>query len=345
VSAHGPRILIGTVEVPTVGGSATASHDLFHKMRADGRDVVYETFQADDAAALLRRIDPEVVLGVGFIAALLLKQADPNRRTVFLTGTCRQAQDYVTSGRARDAISLARELDQGTIRARIVNGSERRAVDLCDLIVTHSPLTFDMFARFFPGSMGKVYPRPISFAPWICEGSAKWRAKARPFAERDIDVLFVASNWARAEKSYPMVHAIAKRLAPLSVHIVGAFPSPVASATHHGFVASREPLFELYGRARAVACASHMDAAPGILFEAAAMGCNVVASRNCGNWNLCHPDLLADPFGPEAFAVAIRRAVDRTFDDHLGTFLEPAAYDEFMSLLTAFAQPFAPQTM
>ena len=33
-----------------------------------------------------------------------------------------------------------------------------------------------------------------------------------------------------------------------------------------------------------------IDAAPGILFEGAVMGCNLVASKNCGNWEVCHPD-------------------------------------------------------
>lgn len=379
---HAPRILIACVDVPTVGGAATAAYELFRRMRADGYDAHFASFPSEadapyyefvfgvdvgnpyglpnvevcwlrgelddphpEVSALVRTIDPQLVLGMGFVAAQLLKRAAPARRTVFVTGTCRQAQDYVTSGRARDAISLGRALDDKIIAPRIVNASERTTVDLCDLVVTHSTLTRDMFARFFAKSAGKVYPDPISFAEWICEGAAIWREKSRPFPERDIDVLFVASDWARPEKSYSMVRAIAKRLDRIRVHIVGRVPYPVPPATHHGFIASREALFDLFGRARSVACASHMDAAPGILFEAAVMGCNVVASKNCGNWQLCHPALMADPYGPDALAASVRRAVQHKYDDRLDEFLASGAYRELMTLLTAFAQPFAAQAM
>ena len=114
---------------------------------------------------------------------------------------------------------------------------------------------------------------------------------------------------------------VAAQLVGASIHIVGDVPRAVRSATHHEFIASRERLFELMGRARSVAGPSRIDAAPGILFEASIMGCNVVASRNCGNWELCHPELLAEPYGPDAFAACIGRARARKFTDQLDRFL------------------------
>ena len=93
------------------------------------------------------------------------------------------------------------------------------------------------------------------------------------------------------------------------------------------------------GRARAVACPSLIDAAPGILFEASAMGCNVVASRNCGNWEICHPDLLADPCTSDAFAACLTRARATKHADHLDRFLERRSYRELVKILTALSQP------
>jgi len=51
-------------------------------------------------------------------------------------------------------------------------------------------------------------------------------------------------------------------------------------------------VFRLMGNAKTIVSTSRYDAAPGILFEGSVMGCNLVASRNCGNWKICHTELL-----------------------------------------------------
>lgn len=372
-----PRLLLASTEAPTVGGLGTASYALFHRMLDEGHDVHYVILiDQDDApyyrwafpdtlgnpdrpspirpcwlrgslsdphpelAELVSAIDADVTVGFGFLATLLLARAAPARPPVFMTGTCRQAQDHVTSGRARDAISLQRALATGEYAPRVINNAERQAVERSAIVVTHSASTLDMMERFFAGSIGKIYPTFVSKSEWICADAEAWRHHARPFEERDIDVLFVAGDWGRAEKSYSIVTAIAARLADVSVHIVGEVPHMVAPATHHGFLATRGALFELMGRTRSVVCPSRIDAAPGILFEASIMGCNVVASKNCGNWELCDPALLADPYGPDTFATCIRRARERKYADRLDRFLERRSYREFMAILDAVARPF-----
>jgi glycosyltransferase involved in cell wall biosynthesis len=377
-----PRLLLGSLEVPAVGGSSTASYDLFRRMHHDGVDAHYVNlvdendvpfyhlmFGGDvgnpralpnvrncwlhgrfddphpELARLITTLDPEVMVGFGYLATQLLAGAAPDRRTVFVTGTCRQAQDYVTSGRARDAVSLARALRGGTIQPRVVNNGERRAVAQCDLMVTHSALTQEMAGRFFPSWAGKIYPNVISFGEWACDGAMLWRTLARPFEERDIDVLFVASDWSRPEKNYSLVRTITRTLGNARIHVVGHVPHALPSVTHHGFMGSREALFGLFGRARSVACPSLMDAAPGVLFEGSVMGCNVVASKNCGNWELCNAELLVDPFSPAAFAAGIRRAMSRKHADNLERLLQRRCYDELLGLLTAFAQPFGARTV
>jgi glycosyltransferase involved in cell wall biosynthesis len=290
---------------------------------------------------LIARLDPDVAIGFGFMATQLLKDAAPARPTVLITGTCRQAQDYVTSGRAADALSLSEGLHAGAITPRVINPAEQRAVATCDLVVMHSPLVLEMFRRFFSGALGKLYPNVISFAEWICEGARRWLPHARRFADRDIDALFVATDWSRPEKNYALLRAIARRLPTLRLHVVGDVPAALPGVVHHGFLASRAALFDLLGRARCLACPSLIDAAPGVLFEGSTMGCNVIASKNCGNWALCHPELLADPFGPDAFTACIRRAVQRPYEDRVETLRLSRSYGELMAVLTALSRPFA----
>jgi glycosyltransferase involved in cell wall biosynthesis len=112
---------------------------------------------------------------------------------------------------------------------------------------------------------------------------------------------------------------------------------------HHGLLTERSDLFSLIGRARCLVCPSRMDAAPGVLFEASALGCNVVASRNCGNWELCHGELLADPCEADPFERCIRRALERKYPDNLDRFLNPSSYRRLVLTMAAFAQPFESQ--
>jgi glycosyltransferase involved in cell wall biosynthesis len=373
-----PRLLLGSTEPPAVGGSSTASLALFRRMLADGYDARYvPLIDQDEAAyyrlvaanaaatpapaaasrirpcwlrgalnhphpeltALIDEVAPDVMVGFGFLATVLFTGASPSRPTVFVTGSCRQAQDHVASGRIQDAVALDRALADGVYRPRLVNGAERRAVQRASVVVTHSTQTFDFMKRFFLPSIGKLYPRVISFAEWIADDARGRQRYARPFDERDVDVLFIASDWDRRVKNYGMVEALTARLAGTSVHIVGDVPRMIRTATHHGFVPAREHLFALMGRARAVACPSTIDAAPGILYEASIMGCNVVASKNCGNWELCHPELLADPCTVEAFVACLGRARTAKYNDHLDRFLERRSYRELMALLTALPRP------
>jgi glycosyltransferase involved in cell wall biosynthesis len=161
---------------------------------------------------------------------------------------------------------------------------------------------------------------------------------ARPFEERDIDVLFIASDWDRPEKNYPLVRSVARRLGDARIHVVGDASRRLPGVTYHGFVGDRDGLFTLMGRTRCVACPSIIDAAPGILFEASVLGCNVVASKNCGNWEMCHPELVADPFNADTFTTCIRRAMQRKFADRLDR-PEWRCFEELMSVFTALARP------
>lgn len=382
----GPRVLLASFEVPGIGGSSTASFDLFARMLRDGRDAHYLNLIAEDPAYLastfgatlgnprglsnvhnywldgaaespqpgladlVGRIRPDIVLGFGFPAALFIKRNMPDVRTVLMTGSCRQATAYVTTGRANDATDLVRRL-AGTTSAtlphsaprlppRVIIHGERLAVEKCDLIITHSESTLHFMTRFFPALTGKIYPRTVSYAEWIVEGAAAWSDHARPFESRDIDALFISNDWDRPEKNFRLVEQIAARLRGRSVHVIGDAPREVRGVTNHGFIAERARLFEVLGRARCVVSPSLIDAAPGVLFEGAVMGCNLVASANCGNVDLCNPDLVVSAFTANAFAACIEKGTQRKYDDNLASYLSRGSYHDLIATLDAFARPF-----
>lgn len=364
------RVLVACYEVPGYGGAATAAYRLFETLREGGLEVAYVSlieardedfyrFALGDAFGNPRRhdgvfveslgaplyrahdtlraridaLDPQVVLAVGFIAAFLVDAAAPGRTLAFLTTGCQQAKEAIVDGRASDVAALEQAIGRSLRRPYVSCLEEKAAVDGADVVFVHSPLVRSLFAAYFPFQTGKIYDEVISFAEWIHGDALAYADLARPFAERDVDVLFVASSWQRPEKNYAFVHAIAAGLRSASVHVVGEFDEPVAGAVHHGLIGDRRELFALFGRARSVVCPSSFDAAPGVLFEASALGANVVASANCGNVELCHEALRVDPFTAEAFLARIETALERTLPDRIDAFLALRSRDALIETL------------
>ncbi len=60
------------------------------------------------------------------------------------------------------------------------------------------------------------------------------------------------------------------------------------------------------------------------------------APENCGNWQLCHPVLLANPFDVPAFCEKLALSVTQEFDDNRGFFLRQPCYRNFVNTLDAF---------
>lgn len=366
------RILIGCYEVPGYGGASTASYGLVDLLRAGGADAslvnLVDEQDADffrlvfgprygnpqgrdgvgncvlsgrlygphpELAELIDEAAPDVLIGVGYIAALLMKRAAPRRNLVYLTSGCQQLKDAITRGKVPDYLAVRREIERGIRRPHVTCREEREAVEIADLIVAHSDMTRALCEFYFPNYAGKVLGDVLWFARWIHRDALACAALARPFAERDIDVLFVASDWARPEKNFACVRKIAAALAGtgLAVHVAGESETRAPGAVHHGLVADREALFALMGRARTVVCPSSFDTAPGILFEASALGCNVVASENCGNAAICDDALLVRRYRPDAFVEAIGAALARKRPDRIERFLDERPWHDFLETL------------
>lgn len=362
------KLLLGCYEAPGFGGASTSAYELFRAMRADGIDLhfvnliderdrvffeytfgcrlgnpdglpavsnafINESFFAPQPqlAQMIDRRAPDVMIGVGYVAAAVLKATAPECRLVYLTTGCRLAEEIVRGGDA----NAFRLLTGGPTPSRRLTyvDDQRRALSDADLVITHSGQTRDFLLRFYPEQSGKIYPRVIWFAEWI-HAAARRDLPAPPrFAEREIDVLFIASSWDRRVKNYGLVRRVAEQLKSHSVHVVGDVEKPIVNVTHHGFLARRESVLALMGNTRVVASPSLVDSAPGVLFEASALGCNVVASKNVGNYRLCHPDLLVDPFTPEGFVERIALAAERPFADNIDEFVLSGSYADLIETL------------
>lgn len=367
------RILLGCYEVPGYGGASTSNYHLFEMMQRDGLDVHLLNIidEADEAyfrylfgenvgnprllddvhncvlsgqlfeahpelTECIERLSPDLLVGDGFIAALLMKQAAPGRRLVFITSGCSQVTTYLDGRRTRDCFRLGRFLQRMKGGCQVFGVRERQAVEISDLVITHSDLIRDLMHCFFPLHSGKVYSRVIWRAEWIRQDALGHTQLRKPFYERDIDLLFVASIWSRPVKNYAWVRGIVSRCRNLAVHIVGEVEQELTGVAHHHFIVRRDDLYSLMGRAKTVVCPSLFDAAPGILFEASAMGCNIVTSKNCGNWRICNEQLLVDPFSLSGFVENVRLSLARKLADNMDYFLETDSYGDLIDTLMVF---------
>ncbi|MCZ6799436.1 MAG: hypothetical protein O7F12_03015 [Nitrospirae bacterium] len=365
------RILIGCYEVPGYGGVSTASYQLYEHLQRDGLDVSYLTIidgrdeefylfmfgenyanpknlsnvsvcelngkllgRHPELTSSLDACRAEVMVGMGYIAALLMKRGMPKTPLIFLPSGCQQIKDQLA--KHGDFLSLQSQLLNTKNRSALSHQEEKEAVKLSNLIIPHSDSMQFLFQHFFPNQVGKLYDEVIWRAEWIFQGASCYSFLAKPFSERDIDILFVASSWERPEKNFPFVRQLVPHLKDVRVHLIGECHDPLSQVTHHSLITNRDELFRIMGRTKTVVCPSVFDAAPGILYEASALGCNIIASKNCGNWKICHPSLLANPFTVETVVQNIRLSLEKKLPDNMDYFFQTKSYDNLVHILEVF---------
>src|SRR5580704_3586003 len=259
-------------EVPGYGGASTAGYDLFRKMTSDGIDARFVNLiderdcdfftaafgpQLGNPASLtgvhnvwvsparhpqleLQRLiedaSPDVIVGIGAVATSILSENAPGRRLVFYTSGCSQAEIMILAVYAADATGLLRVFERSKYAPPSQSRNERNSFRGADLVIANSPMTREFLAHTFAREVGKIYRRIIWSAEWTYESALQYRSGARPFEEREIDLLFAASSWDRAIKNYSMVKQIAARFRQRSIHIAGDVSAPTPGVTYHGLI-------------------------------------------------------------------------------------------------------------
>jgi len=369
------KILIGNFYVPGWGGPATEGYKMFEMMQAQGLNVSYLNIisrpildffknkfgsnfgnpkgltnvynyvvewpitldgEHPGLSSFLNKLSPDITVGKMWRAAFLLKRAAPQTPMIFLPSGCDQLKTYIRRGEVKDFISLSARFKhpRSSPNPSIV---ENETVLQSDLIVTHSEMTLSLYRYFFPSMNGKIYPEVFWYADWIFKEASGYFRQKLPFAKRDIDLLFVANDWSRPEKNYPLLKKIALRCKDLNIHLVGEVNERSAGQTYYGLVTERKKLFSLMGRARIVVSPSLFDAAPNILFEASAIGCNVICSKNCGNWQLCNENLLVDPVSSDNFIKKIHLALRQKYEDNKAYFVRKDSYKKLVDVILKFS--------
>jgi glycosyltransferase involved in cell wall biosynthesis len=367
----GLKIVMGCFEVPGFGGASTSNYALFRDLQALEADITWinlipqeqadalrETFgetlgnpeslpnvinlrlqhppfsTQPELKSLMERLRPDILVGCHFIAAKLFHQEAAEVPLVFVTGGCRWVQEVVPS-RFECATSLFHYLARhGTQGLPPVPRPQEEAFTGCVRCLTHTPKIAEILALWYPEQKHKIHPETCWAASRKIEDTRPFVALARAFLERDIDLLFVSSDWARPVKNVTLASEVAKAFPSCHTVFVGRFSGQrLPGVRYTGLLPNKAEVFRLMGRSKVVVSTSCWDAAPGVLYEAATMGCNVVASKNCGNWSLCHPELLVKEYETSTFVTAVKRALTRPFEARLEPLLGFTA-EKFLSIVS-----------
>jgi glycosyltransferase involved in cell wall biosynthesis len=202
-------------------------------------------------------------------------------------------------------------------------------MNIVDKVICHTKSTKFWFNYFYPEHKHKILEKILWSAPLVHKKLHKQKSDLKEFENRLIDILFVANKWSRAEKNYEMVKQIIKRCKVVNIHVVGECEGEIEGAVYHQFL-TNEQVIGLMKNAKTVVSTSVYDPAPNVLFEASIMGCNVIASQNCGNWELCHPELIVEPYCLENYIKKIHLSLTKRFENNLGYFLQ----DDPVNLIT-----------
>lgn len=356
-------------QAPYYGGAATFQYLLFEFMQESGYDAHYltlasktevETYKSNlgiswwnparldnvhlyisqnlnkraqsELIEIVRKVNPDLIIGKNDIAPRIFKNIMPKREVWFLTSSSKQMLKAYTGG-------YVKSLSDGMSKLRECNGKipltslkEKQAVQLSDRIICDSESTKLCFEHFYPQHIDKIFDFTFWSAPLFKYKFENEIEQRKDFFSRSIDLLFIASNWKRVEKQYDMVKEIAKRFKHLNIHIVGLCRNRSSGVRYHGLIGYSDVL-KLMRDSKTLVSTSLYDSSPNILFEASLLGCNVVSSKNCGNWRLCNTDLLVEHYSLENFVEKIHLSLGRKFDDNMCYFLKNDSLDRFINLI------------
>jgi len=267
----------------------------------------------------LYKLNPIAVLCVNRFSALYIKKIRPDLKVLFFPSSCRKIIDNLNA--VKSSYDAEKKLLSDNLKLDDDNYEEREAVKLSDSIIFHSESVKIFYEYFYPEYRGKMHSELVYNVPFILEKLYKKKIKGIPFHKRKIDLTFVASRWDRPEKNYEMVKKIAKSFDGLKISVVGECEEKQKNISYYGLIEDYPKVLSLMADSKVLISTSLYDASPNVLFEAAFLNCNIVASRNCGNRRLCHSDLLVSSYTLNNYISCIEKALKKPYKSNLDIFL------------------------
>ena len=238
----------------------------------------------------------------------LLKRLNSHVPVWHLTSTCSIIKNAVASDRLRTMESAIRKMRRGQF-PKFRCPEELQAVRSADRILFHTKNMRFWYYTFYPQHREKMEEEIFWDYPLLkkqfhqVHGKNTWR-------KRSIDLLFVATDWRRGEKNFPLLKQLCRSFKGKKIMVVGFLPERLPDSVITFDTMSQDDVVQAMGQAKVLVCSSRYDEAPNVLFEAAIAGANIVCSKNCGNYKLTREEYVAR-LKPDDFVRKIKLALRR----------------------------------
>lgn len=247
-----------------------------------GKRAIRFALQANPVAAVISKSRKTTVL---------LKHLVPSVPVWHMTSTSSIVKNAVAGGRFTSMEQVIRRLRTNRFPT-LQCADERQAVQLANRILVHSKNMRFWYHTFYPLIRDKIEEEIFWDYPLVKRQFHDVKVKIA-WKERPIDLLFVATDWRRGEKNFPLLRQICKSLERKKIMTVGFTPERLPSSVIAFDTMSQDDVVQAMVQAKVVVCPSRYDEAPNVLFEAAIAGANIVCSKNCGNYEITDSKLVA----------------------------------------------------
>ena len=172
--------------------------------------------------------------------------------------------------------------------------NERKSIQICDEILTNSNSNKEVLLHYYKDHKKKFHNISINTSNLRFDYP---NISQQDFDKRDIDIIYAVSNHTRVAKGSAIMNKIItnNNIDKLTKVIIGNKIKEVFNVNqikNCSFFShlSQSELFSYLKRSKIVIIPSTGDASPNILYEGLHFGCNVLLTKNCGNYEL-FPDI------------------------------------------------------
>lgn len=269
--------------------------------------------------------DPEYMIAKNYISVHICKRLFPKSKIIFLPSGSSFYGHYCTKYGIKTVNQLIGDLKKDNVRLYdIVNGNggwpcypmscpqgcdcEMRAIILSDKIIPNSEVTENLFRYLYKNlktggtKMTDKITKHIYTSGLYDYKYIYSNIEDIPFENRLYDIVFACYNWRRNLKNVDLINRIIKdsRFDEFKILVAGNGVNLVKKEEKFNVITlpclDNRELLSYFNNTRCYVCPSYYDSFPNTITESQICGCNIVTSKNVGQYKLINPNLLVEKF-------------------------------------------------
>lgn len=306
-------IIISSTQYPGMGGAATNAYNIIKKLRCDGFrvlgifinneevdvdpdrigdvvNILNKQFQTDYVKKLnnYKIKDDVLILAKNYRAPYLFRDIYPNSKIVYMVAGVVSYSLYIRSNnivpftdfyqKCNDYRKLL--MNQNKNNSQLIQ--ENRTIKACDYVMTNSSLTYETYSKHFSDKniLDVMNTSILNF-------------HSNNLVEKKTnDLLYVVSSHRRVIKNSDFIFELFRHPALKNFNkiIVGKYHEDfnkfgIENCNYYGFIDNKYVL-KLMKQSKLLVIPSFNDSSPNVLYEALFNNCQILISKNIGNWEL-----------------------------------------------------------